>query len=198
MDEVAEPVSRPAWRTAVRLACWALGGLMLGIALLELFLAWATGPAWRSTTGSVISAHVGADQKNGRCLGRRAGRNCPYVMYSPEISYRYQVGGREYRGDGIGDGVGRNYYRRDEALAALGRYTRGPLTVYYDSANPARSALDTGIVSRWLLILGGIGLLLVAAGFMLRETEDGGEDAPPAELATPADEEGEGGYAPQR
>jgi len=192
-----QPVADGGFRVVARLLCWGVGGLLAGGTLLYLFTAWATGPAWRTTTGSLIHAGVEADRRNGSCLSRRArlrGDLCPYTLYSPEISYRYQVAGREYLGDGIGDGINRNYYRRDEALAALGRYTRGPLTVYYDRSNPARSALDTGIVSRFFYIVGGIGLLLIATGFVLRETESGDEAAPET---VPTEDDGEG-YAPQR
>lgn len=184
MDEVATPVADTGWRTVARLLCTWFGILLLGSTLLYLFTAWATGPAWRTTTGSVITAHIEADRRNGSCLSRRArlrGQNCPYILYSPEISYRYQVDGREYRGDGIGDGGDRNYYSRDGALAALGRYTRGRLTVYYDRDNPARSALDTALFTRVFLIVGGTGLLLIVIGLVIHDVEQADEGERPPE-----------------
>ena len=88
---------------------------------------------------------------------------------------RYQAGGRDHDGSGIGDGENWNYETHAGAAAAVARYTQGRLIVYYDPANPGRSALDTNIFGIVPWILGGIGLACLGLGLWLRRRLRGQE-----------------------
>jgi hypothetical protein len=165
-----EPNGPPLWRVVTRILCLVTGAGTLACCALYLLLAWATGPDWTPVNGMVVSSGIDASEHTQYQSGRRGG-SYRYTLYSVSIDYRYQVGGRDYDGHGIGDGIDRNYTSRSEAVAVLTYYTRGALVVYYDRANPARSALDTGIVSRIVLFVGAIGLALFLVGFVLRRMD---------------------------
>lgn len=191
MDTVT---TRVEWRQIAWLMCVWTGVAITGGCLIAVAIGWANAPSWGSVRGDVTSASVETVETTRRGFGSR-GRSYRDIQYEPEISYRYQVDGQVYHGDGIGDGGDYRYETRDGALAALAPYTRGPLTVYYDRSNPERSALDTAMWSRLGLYVAGFGLLLTLVGLALRGIwatvdETPGNDAPPPDDAS--------GFAQQR
>lgn len=74
----------------------------------------------------------------------------------PVVTYRYQVDGESYLGTRIDFSFARIYFT-PAAQAVLDRYPPGaPVTVYYDPANPAESALEqrhSSVISGMLVAL---------------------------------------------
>jgi hypothetical protein len=158
-----EPDDQPEPRRGgAAILCFVLGLLVLALCALYLINAWRSAPSWASAPGVVTRNTV---QVYNGTHGRLHAR---YTSYIPAIEYHYEVDGRDYRGQGIGDGVDHTYNNPEEALAEMAPYTHGPLTVYYDRADPSHSALDTGLVWRFILIPLGIGLAFMGFGFALR------------------------------
>ena len=80
---------------------------------------------WPHTSGTVLSATVQVSQKG-------AGRG-----ETPLVLYAYQVGGEVFQGNRVRVGGTVN------ASGTVARYPAGAcVTVYYDPANPANSALE--------------------------------------------------------
>ncbi len=151
-------------------ACLAFGGLLVAIALLWVSIHWLNAPAWASVEGQVVQARVAANTRTVSTGSSRTGGSGPRqtTYYRPDIVYRYRVGGRHYTGFGIGDGENWNYGTFAGAASALARYNGPGVTVYYDPADPERSALDTNIFGIVPPVIGGIGLLLLGLGMWLR------------------------------
>lgn len=101
---------------------------------------------WPTTTGTVFRSGV----------AERGGR------YAPDVAYRYAVTGTEYQGTQLGLTLFQSGTSDRAAVAArVARYPLGqPVTVHYDPARPARSALELPAQApAWPLLLGA-GLLL--------------------------------------
>ena len=154
----------------VRNACLAFGGLLVAIALLWVAVHWLNAPAWASVEGQLVEARVTSDTRTVNTGSSRTGGSGTRQQryYRADIGYRYRVGGRDYSGSGIGDGEDWNYWSYDSAAAAVARYSGSGVTVYYDPADPERSALDTNIFGIVPPVIGGIGLLLLGLGMWLR------------------------------
>jgi hypothetical protein len=88
--------------------------------------------SWMATTGQVIASHVET---------RRTGRSRHEI---PRVVYVYAVDGRPYQGQQIR--VSDQFLRvqlSGEAHQTVNRYpTDATVTVYYNPANPAESALE--------------------------------------------------------
>ena len=88
--------------------------------------------SWLSTTGMVLMSTVQT---------RRSGRS---ITTFPVVVYQYEVNGKTFQGKTIK--VGEQYLNvriLGQAQATADRYPVGAtVTVYYDPANPAESALE--------------------------------------------------------
>lgn len=87
---------------------------------------------WPSTTGTIVKSRVEV-----------SGGEHTSVM--PRIIYQYEVGGTTYQSDRIraGDVHLRGGLTSREAYDTVDRYPEGAaVTVYYNPANPAESALE--------------------------------------------------------
>ena len=153
-------------------ACLAFGGLLVAIALLWVAAHWLNAPAWATVEGQVVQARVASDtrtvSRGGSSRTGGGGGTRQETFYRADIVYRYRVGGRDYTGFGIGDGEDWNYGTHDGAASAVARYDQPGVTVWYDPADPERSALDTNIFGIVPPIIGGIGVLLLGLGLRLR------------------------------
>lgn len=154
------------WGGVGPLLCAGLGGLLTGVALLWLAIHWFSAPGWATAEGRIVQAGVTSGSYT---VSRANGRGTRQeTRYRADISYRYTVGGRDYTGQGIGDGVDWNYWSYESAAAAVAPYNQAVVTVYYDPSDPGRSALDTSVFGIVPLILGGAGLPLLGLGLWLR------------------------------
>ncbi len=88
--------------------------------------------SWPSTTGMVLMSSVQT---------RRSGRS---ITTYPVVVYQYTVNGQSYQSQTIKAGEQfLNVRVHGQAQAAVARYPVGAsITVYYDPANPAESALE--------------------------------------------------------
>ncbi len=154
-------------RIVTGLLCRMFGLTILVSCLLYLLIVWAMAPRWQSVTGMIVKREI-----NWQSGGRSSRGSANLGSYHPEITYSYQVAGQDYTSRRIGDGTtGRNYYIRSFAHRAIDRYPFGPVTVYYDPTNPARSALDPSVLNGLVLGLSGFGLLLAAIGYRMRRKD---------------------------
>jgi len=156
------------WGGIGPLFCIFPGALLTAVALLWMSVHWVSAPGWATVEGRVVSAGVSSSNYTVRRSSGSGTRS--ETRYSADIAYAYNVGGRDYTGRGIGDGEDWNYFSYESAADAVARYNRPVLTVYYDPADPGRSALDTNIFGIVPWILGGTGLPLLGFGLWLRRS----------------------------
>ena len=164
-----------AGRLFLRLLLTILGFGLLAGSLVFLLASRLSTASYATTTGYVVASYVSLTSCRGATNRGRSGEE--YPCYRPEISYRYTVAGRDYSGDGLYDDSNYNYDDPVDAAAALAPFQRATVTVYYLPSNPERSALVIGAWNHWIWIVGGIGLLLVAAARWFRSAEP--DDASP-------------------
>ena len=125
-----------------------LGLLFVGLYLRSRGRA-AASQGWPETPGRVTSATMNLieDEESGD-------------VYSPYVSYEYQVGGRSLSGSRIRFGSASS---RDQAKAAavLQRYPEGKaVTVYYDPARPDEAVLERSAAGSASYLYLGVGFLL--------------------------------------
>lgn len=114
--------------------------LFFAIGAVIMFFGWRTvanaqaSASWPSVPGQVISSTV-----------TRQSDSDGSVSFSPEVSYRYQVGSQSYQGRRIK--FGENAYGfRARAQSVADRYPVGhSVSVYYDPADPNLSVLEPGV-----------------------------------------------------
>ena len=98
--------------------------------------------SWPSVDGTVVSSMV-------RSKSSGSGTNRG-TTYEAEVRYQYQVDGAAYENDVQRFGqISMGW--KSGAQADVRRHSRGPDTVYYDSAKPATSVLEPGL--HWALCL---------------------------------------------
>ena len=158
------------WGGIGPLLCFGLGAPLAALALLWVAVHWLSAPSWATVEGQLVQARVTSDTRTVSSGSSRNGGSGTrqQTSYRADIVYHYQVAGRDYTGYGVGDGEDWNYWSYDGAAAAVARYSRAPLIVYFDPADPERSALDTNIFGIVPPVMGGIGLVLLGLGFWLR------------------------------
>lgn len=109
--------------------------------------------SWPSVTGIVTQSHTA------RRWGLGNGIWIAGLWYVPEIAYRYEVGGRAYKGRKI-TLADRGYPKLKAAREVIARYPEGAsIPVYYDPAKPRRAFLEPQRRERRAL---GIAALLMA------------------------------------
>ncbi|NJD61017.1 MAG: hypothetical protein C3F13_01220 [Anaerolineales bacterium] len=125
---------------------------------------------WLATTGAIKESRV----KQGSSMlmsSDEDGESTP--VYTPEISYTYQVAGVEYASKRISFGGTKSYSKPENAEKDVALYPVGKeMTVYYDPKNPKEAVLDrTAKISNMILIMGImfiiIGVVTVVVGALL-------------------------------
>jgi hypothetical protein len=113
--------------------------------------------SWPSVDGTVVSSMV-------RSKSSGSGTNRG-TTYEAEVRYQYQVDGAAYENDVQRFGqISMGW--KSGAQADVRRHSRGPDTVYYDSAKPATSVLEPGL--HWALCLKpAVGSLFFTVGVVM-------------------------------
>lgn len=114
---------------------------------------------WPSTQGLVVGSWIDIDRGSGR--NRR-------TRYIPKVNYSYSVGGRTFYNDYIWLTSTQSYSSRGTAETFLRAYQRGgSVPVFYNPADPQRSALliESGAVPLYALL--AVGLVLIGIGIWL-------------------------------
>jgi len=113
--------------------------------------------SWPSVDGTVVSSKV-------RSKSSGSGTNRG-TTYEAEVRYQYQVDGAAYENDVQRFGqISMGW--KSGAQADVRRHSRGPDTVYYDSAKPATSVLEPGL--HWALCLKpAVGSLFFTVGVVM-------------------------------
>ena len=85
-------------------------------------------------------------------------------FYAPRVMYKYSVRGKEYEGDTLQRGIPRLPWRAF-AQKRVESYRNGQrVMVYHSPSDPAQAVLRRGPpIDAWLMLAGGVGLLVVAA-----------------------------------
>ena len=118
---------------------------------------------WQEVTGRVIALSVREVSVDG--VG---------TEYVPVVVYRYLSGDTQYESEQLAIG-GQRYSRRRNAERQLARYSAGrPVQVHVDPDNPSSAVLEcraplvavlwTTLVVIWVVMIGGLGLLLLTPG----------------------------------
>lgn len=117
---------------------------------------------WTPTQGAVIASEVRSytQWKDG----------IQHTFYTPGITYRFTVNGREYTSDRYSLGAETGWSTSRFAEKKVKEYPAGsPLTVYYNPKAPAESVLDRRLSGGWMIWILAFGLLalaLVSAGVL--------------------------------
>jgi uncharacterized protein DUF3592 len=158
--------SRGSVITTALVAAWP-AALILGlIGLVNALRTWrqaAAASAWPIAPGVVVKSDV-AKGKRGSSLGHG---NTRWTVYHAELSYRYEVGGRQFEGHRAQFGARGTARVKAESQTAADAYSTGQaVQVHYDPKNPAESVLDAGLDSRWrrTVMLTAILLAVAVAG----------------------------------
>jgi hypothetical protein len=135
------------------------GAIIIGLGFLVHMRAQAKGrraQLWPTTKGTVLTSEVALVQVMGN------------PMSTPAVTYSYQVGGQTLQSGGLRVGVPRFFNKPDKAGALAAQYPVGSqVTVHYDPATPANTALDLAIGEGYgpLMIYSFGGTLLVLGIF---------------------------------
>jgi len=126
---MARPGKKIAVMAAVTVFWCGITGVFAGIAAYGLYKQADARGRYIATTGTVTAARVEVDHDEDG------------TTYTPKIDYRYTVGGAEYHGHRYCYGMmGSSDRDRAETIVEACRQP-GPITVYYDPADPAESVL---------------------------------------------------------
>lgn len=119
----------------------------------------AAARSWTSTQAVVVGSWVDVDRGSGR--NRR-------TRYIPKVNYSYTVAGRTFYNDYIWLTSTQSYTGRANAETFLRAYPRGgTVPVFYDPADPQRSALliESGAAPLYALL--AVGVVLIGIGIWL-------------------------------
>ncbi len=104
---------------------------------------------WESARGTVTEAFVRTSKSHGS--GRYGGGGSTTVFYEPVVRYTYEVGMKQHHGNHIYLVSGENSVDRKWAYETIDRYTKDKsVSVHYNPAKPAESALEVGV--SWLRV----------------------------------------------
>lgn len=152
-------------RKGDRIAVWvfaAIGALLLagGIFLIREQRLVAEASGWPSGTGTVDRAWIDTQQGGGR-------RN--RTRYYPRVEYRYPVGGTIYRNHYIWLTSSHSYSTYDGAMAVVRAYPPGSrVQVFYNPADPRRSALRVQGEEGVFMFIMVLGLVLLGVGWWIQ------------------------------
>ena len=128
----------------------------------QLWRGFGTG-AWRGVQGEITETFVLETEEEEQVDPDR-----PYhgwqSFYVPRVMYKYSVRGKEYEGDTLQRGIPRLPWRAF-AQKRVESYRNGQrVMVYHSPSDPAQAVLRRGPpIDAWLMLAGGVGLLVVAA-----------------------------------
>jgi hypothetical protein len=135
------------------------GAIIIGLGFLLHMRAQAKGrkaQLWPTTKGTILTSEIALVPVMGN------------AMLTPAVTYSYEVGGQALQGSGLRVGVPRYFNKPAKAEALAGQYPVGSqVTVHYDPATPAKTALDLAIGEGYtpLMIYSFGGTLLVLGIF---------------------------------
>jgi hypothetical protein len=140
--------------------------------------AWKVSEArgWPTTQGIVLNR----DWRSSTAVGR----NGSSWRFEPEIRYRYTVSGQEYVGENVYPATAEQWTSQEELSAYMDATfpARGPVTVSYDPAQPARAAIilrGSYWTAATLLICGLIALAGVWCTWFISREPDMRKGPPP-------------------
>jgi len=135
------------------------GAIIIGLGFLVHMRVQAQGRKagqWPTAAGTVLTSEVVPVQVMGN------------TMLTPAVTYSYEVGGQTLQSGGLRVGKPRYFNKPDKAAALAAQYPVGSqVTVHYDPATPANTALDLAIGEGYgpLMIYAFGGTLLVLGIF---------------------------------
>jgi hypothetical protein len=136
-----------------------LSGLLLSLICVALIRADLQARKWPTAQGK-ITASTTEREATGYDSQHHMGH-----AWVPEIRYAYEVGGTQFHGKRIGNGVYSSSWRGSAKRVAL-RYRSGTaVTVHYNPADPGDAVLNTFTLSNVVGLV--ISLMVVAAGLVL-------------------------------
>ncbi len=152
------------------LPLWALGLSLLiygGVIAVKRIVAAIEGNeslSWPTTDGQITTSALGEGSVAGL-------RGSSHRVWSPNVSYRYRVGGQDYTGTRVDFSESPT---KDQArmAATVKRFAvAAPVTVHYRAQDPNHSVLDAGASSvpwkRKVLGVCGVGAALILAAYLL-------------------------------
>ncbi len=137
---------------------WALVFFLAGVALLIYGIGLVRDAracaGWPTVQGRVLSSEA-------QMVSRQKDKS----TYAPNVSYRYEVDGKEYQSSRLTI-VPRNYRGQQWVTEILASYpVGGVVVVHYDPKEPANCMLDTSTTgSEWAYPIGGV--LMIGVGFL--------------------------------
>ncbi len=131
--------SKGLWAVAGLLAL--MGVVFFGVGFSILSTARAS-KSWPTDEGKVSDLKIVEREETET---DKSGRPHTRTMYTPELTYAYEVEGRTYQGSDLTPGGGKSSYSlRSMAEGELAPYTRAPaVSVHYNPQDPARACLRT-------------------------------------------------------
>ena len=126
--------------------------------------------SWSETIGTVTESRV---EQSTNVLMSNDEDNEGTPVFSPEISYTYQVAGLEYTSKRLTFGGKKSFSKRDNAEKVTALYpVYSQLPVFYDPKNPKEAVIDrTSKISNMILIFGIlfiiIGLVTILIGVLV-------------------------------
>lgn len=156
------------WVGVLVAAVFVLIGLGISINGVDRASAGEASRSWPATGGQITASSVGISMSDDG------------TEYSPDVSYIYQVEGREYDGSRISFG-GTNG-GEEEAIRYTQRYPIGKkVSVYYDPSRPERAVLEPGSCTgceQSLTFLGSVALIALLVFFIYLRSARTREEAP--------------------
>lgn len=111
--------------------------------------------AWTSTQGTVVTSEVRSFTKWEDGVQR--------TLYTPGITYRFTVNGREYISDRYSLGAETGWGASRLVEKKVEKYPAGsPVAVYFNPKAPTESVLDRRLTGGWLIWAMAFGLLVLA------------------------------------
>ena len=136
-----------------------LSGLLLSLICMALVGADLRARKWPTAQGK-ITASTTEREATGYDSQHHMGH-----AWVPEIRYAYEVGGTQFHGKRIGNGIYSSSWR-GSANRVANRYPSGTLvTVHYDPSDPTQAVLNTFTLSNVVGLV--ISLMVVAGGVVM-------------------------------
>jgi hypothetical protein len=121
--------------------------------------------SWPEATGTVTVSKV-VQGSNVLMSNDNDGESTP--VFSPEISYTYQVAGLSYSSKRLSFGSVKSFSKRENAEKAAAVYPVGKqLTIYYDPKNPKEAVADRTAKKSNLMLIFGILFIIIGLATIL-------------------------------
>lgn len=113
--------------------------------------------SWPTVTGQVVATTIDSSQSSRRS------------SYLPKAVYTYEVDGRRYQNNDIWFGESKSFRKYANASNILAPYrVGGPVTVYYDPADPSRSRLLASGLPWYFLVVVFAGAVFIGVALSMR------------------------------